>query len=690
MHYYEIIYRNGQVKTPKPPYSIVKILLILQLLFNVNTLTAQVSKTDSLKAILKQTNSDTVKCNVLAKLISLNRESGWEGYYGQLKALATNNYKQATTPLLKTFYHKKLHTCIEIEARAQRLKGNYDSAIILQKQGAQLAQELNLLEREANAYNSIGSLYHRKGDAFNAIQWLEKSLKAYSKIKDSVGIMKLTTNLGALNNDFGDPDQAISYYRQALSMGKRFNDVINQSATLTNLAICLDKQGKIDSALYYYHQAIKMLVGTNNYEGLGTSYCNIGNIYYDKKDFKEALKFHQMGLETYLKGASTEGEATANCFIAADFFDLNQREKAMPYAEKGLAQGKELGSPDIIFRAAYQLASIYESKGDFKRAYEMEKLYVNMRDSLKNNETEDILMKSHYKYEYSKKLEADSLKAIQLREISDLKFEKQENEKRFLYILIALVILFGAFIFNRFRNTNKQKKIIEMANKDLERQHLLNQKIFSVISHDFRGPMLSLSYMLDKFKQKSTDKALNSYVQEVNTEVNNANVVLNNLLNWARTEINIKSFEKNAASINDVYLEIANEFKNRLDDKNLKVETTLPEQSIMQLPPDILRIALRNLISNAIKFSHANATIEIGFNSNTKTMSVKDSGIGISEEKQKLLFKKEVDTGLGTANEEGFGMGLYIVSELLHKYKHSIEVVSSEGKGTSFIIKANS
>lgn len=269
------------------------------------------------------------------------------------------------------------------------------------------------------------------------------------------------------------------------------------------------------------------------------------------------------------------------------------------------------------------------------------------------------------------------------------------EEKLFIEISYTIVmistLLIGLLSFKRsakeFQTELTQTNLnLEYAFKDLERQHLLNQKIFSVISHDFRGPMLSLGFMLDKFRQKSNDTGLNEYVKEVNTEVNNANVILNNLLNWARTEINIKSFEKNSALVNEIAGEMITEFKTRLQDKALELNVDITQEATVNLPPDILRITLRNLISNAIKFSKMGGKIELTFSANS--LKIKDTGIGISPEKQSQLFKKEVDTELGTGNEEGFGMGLYIVSELLYKYKYSISVESNHKSGTVFTIEA--
>jgi len=161
---------------------------------------------------------------------------------------------------------------------------------------------------------------------------------------------------------------------------------------------------------------------------------------------------------------------------------------------------------------------------------------------------------------------------------------------------------------------------------------------------------------------------------------------LNNLLNWAKTEIAVESFDKFDCVINEVLDKTEKEFAEKLSEKNLEIVRHIPEGAIIRMPHDILQIAVRNLMSNAVKFSNSAGKIEIAFDADKGSLSVKDFGVGISPEKQALLFSGQVNSGLGTNKEEGFGIGLYIVSELVYKYGFELKVESKEGEGTSFKI----
>lgn len=234
----------------------------------------------------------------------------------------------------------------------------------------------------------------------------------------------------------------------------------------------------------------------------------------------------------------------------------------------------------------------------------------------------------------------------------------------------------------QLRNENLQ--LVEKTNKELKRQHLLNQKIFSTISHDFRGPILSLQYVLNSFSKNKDKDQIEAYFQNLNYELNTSTEMLSNLLNWAKTEINLDTFKVNESKVKNVCEATLQEFKHKLEGKNITNNLNLSDNDILFLPPDILRIAFRNLISNAIKFSYDNSEIKVHFEDGK--LRVRDFGKGMNQEKANSLFVSEVDTDLGTKNEEGFGMGLYIVSELLLKYQHKIEVSSGIDEGSEFVI----
>lgn len=251
-------------------------------------------------------------------------------------------------------------------------------------------------------------------------------------------------------------------------------------------------------------------------------------------------------------------------------------------------------------------------------------------------------------------------------------------------ILIFSVLLW--FLFQAVKQRNKTNEQLASANNDLKRLNVLNQKIFTVISHDFKTPMLTLSMLVNGFKKKTADAQMLDHINEVSNQFDNANTILNNLLNWSKTEIAVAQDLQEFCNLNEIVDETVLQVKLLAQAKGISFDCEIPENTIVKLPPDILKIVLRNLVSNAIKFSYENAVVKIVFDKQSGLLKVIDHGTGIKPEKLTQLFNKDVISSFGTNKEPGFGIGLYIVHELLYKYNCSIRVQSELEKETIFTI----
>jgi signal transduction histidine kinase len=278
----------------------------------------------------------------------------------------------------------------------------------------------------------------------------------------------------------------------------------------------------------------------------------------------------------------------------------------------------------------------------------------------------------------------------QAKAIENGKLQETIARQRIIVWTISIAILiFSAllwFLFQAVKQRNKTNKQLASANNDLKRLNVLNQKIFTVISHDFKTPMLTLSMLVNGFKKKTADAQMLDHINEVSNQFDNANTILNNLLNWSKTEIAVAQDLQESCNLNEIVDETVLQVKLLAQAKGISFECEIPENTIVKLPPDILKIVLRNLVSNAIKFSYENAVVKIVFDKQSGLLKVIDHGTGIKPEKLTQLFNKDVISSFGTNNEPGFGIGLYIVHELLYKYNCSIRVQSELEKETIFTI----
>ncbi len=214
--------------------------------------------------------------------------------------------------------------------------------------------------------------------------------------------------------------------------------------------------------------------------------------------------------------------------------------------------------------------------------------------------------------------------------------------------------------------------------------------LFSIIGHDLRGPfgnILVLSQLLIEAEKEVNLAELEQYLGMINSTAKNTLVLLDNLLNWAKSQtgqFDSKSEKINiSASIQEV-LELSDA---NAKTKNISLNLIKSDEIEVNSDKEIFKTILRNLISNAIKFTEpgGNVGISVNLKENQAEITISDDGIGINEETCKKLFSVSSNiSSLGTANEVGSGFGLFLCKEFVQKLGGRIWVESKEGKGSDF------
>jgi two-component system, sensor histidine kinase PdtaS len=441
---------------------------------------------------------------------------------------------------------------------------------------------------------------------------------------------------------------------------------------IENCKISLDLEEKLTEKSYFHIATIRQLVDALVFKGeFEEEYIEslIFDIYSDPFNKYASFGFYAKFLGSIPEN-SLARKRILNQFNAQNIEDLC--DTLISLAENQINSNELYHLYNESSKMLYNHKS-YEKAFDFKAkcVYITRKIYSQeLAQTIADNQTREV--------EQAKALENAKLQ------------ESIERQKIILWITSIAVIIFiilSWFLYRAIQQRNKTNAELDNANKDLKRLNVLNQKIFSVISHDFKTPMLTLSMLVNGFKRKSNDPSMSDHIAEVSIQFDNANAVLNNLLNWAKTEISISNNISKNCDVKEIANEITTQLKNLAEDKNITFQTEIPENTTVQIPADILRIVFRNLLSNAIKFSHENEVVKIYFDKNTNQLQISDSGVGMKQEKANQLFTKDVISSFGTNREPGFGMGLYIVHELLYKYNSTITVGTEIDKGSTFSVK---
>ena len=238
------------------------------------------------------------------------------------------------------------------------------------------------------------------------------------------------------------------------------------------------------------------------------------------------------------------------------------------------------------------------------------------------------------------------------------------------------------------RNSAKNQK---KANQSLEELNHTKDKLFSIIGHDLRTPIGTLQELLELYTSNEiSEEEVAKLAPSLKENVDRSSFTLNNLLFWAKTQMNGINPEIKAVNVKEIARRICDTFTTRIEDKGLDIQCTIDPELILMADPMQLEIILRNIISNAIKFSSKGGIIR--FNSlksknGFAEITIQDSGIGMNKTLVEAVKQHEtIISTPGTLGEQGTGIGLQIVKDLVRINGGRVEIDSELHQGTSIFL----
>jgi PAS domain S-box-containing protein len=235
-----------------------------------------------------------------------------------------------------------------------------------------------------------------------------------------------------------------------------------------------------------------------------------------------------------------------------------------------------------------------------------------------------------------------------------------------------------------------QAENLRKINGELERLNRTKDKFFSIIAHDLRNPfhaIIGFSELLTKEYYAMDDQQKIGLLELINVSSEGAFNLLENLLQWARTQTDKIKYNPEYIDINEIVKSTLSFSTITAEKKRIKLENTLTEKTMAFADKNMINTVMRNLISNAVKFSKTGGEIKIAASDvgDMLEISVIDTGVGMNKENLGKLFR--IDTyhsTTGTSGESGTGLGLIICKEFVEKHNGLIKVISEEKKGSTF------
>ncbi len=482
-----------------------KNLLLFLFLFMGYSSTSQLN--DSLWNIWNDnTQHDTVRLKAIQKITKdfINTQPDSAFYFAKLQ------YDFARSVNNKPWIADALNT----QGRTFFDKGEYKNSMDYYTKSLKIYEDLGEKKNILNAYKNIGLIHKKLSDYAKAIVYFTRNLKIYEELEDQEGIASSLVSIGIIYWEQEDFSNTLDYFTRGLKINEEIEDQNGIASSSTNLGTVYKKLGDLEEKnvekqiktgillniekaknkqQQLYIKSVdhftrgKLIFEELGYNyGIAACYNNIGMVYYTQADYTNAIDYHKRSLKIR-EQINNKGEISQNLNnLGNDYFGLGNYSKALDYCNRALNMAQELGDNKQIREASDALWKIHSKMGRYEKAFSMYQLFIKSRDTIASEKNKNEIVHQQYKYKYEKQATADSVKNAEEQKVKDalLSVEKAENKQHqfqadkqrqvsyFLWSGLALTLLFGGFIFNRFRVTNKQKKLIEIQHHELNETHI--------------------------------------------------------------------------------------------------------------------------------------------------------------------------------------------------------------------------
>ena len=531
-----------------------------------------------------------------------------------------------------------------------------------------------------------------KGNHQVGLELLLKSLGIAKKHKMPLEEGFASYMIGRAFYQIKDYTTALKYLNEALDIFKANSAskyIANVYMQVANTYYAINK---LDSALLVYKDAQKLYETTGDIHIMAYIEGNIGNIYL-KQNKLDSARSNLSRAINYLDKTDDLQALIPYCILASDTEILaDNLPSSLHYAAKALQLAEKEESP-IRKRDAYaQLMSVYAAMGEYHLAYDYQNKYLHLRDSIINIETITQMANMRADFEVAQKQN---------------KLDRLEASRKMMNIVFGItafslvVVMFLLTIVRRNSNRRKvlykelldKQKALKASKKELEQVNASKDRLFSIISHDLRSPVATMSGLSDILKQYLDNNQIQE-ARELNKSIydtlESIEFMLNNLLHWSVNQQNILNNTREVFDLIPFITKLTKAYNQTANIKqiDLKLETAL-QTLVIESDINSWGIVVRNLVNNALKFTMPGGQVVIKISNQDRfaVLEVIDNGIGMTAEQLNSLFKfTEQKSSWGTRNEKGQGLGLVLTHEFVKRDNGVINVTSEPGKGTHFRI----
>ncbi len=567
---------------------------------------------------------------------------------------------------------------------------NLDDLKVYGNQALALSYRLKYKKGEAIAYKNLGLGYLASSANPLALDYFDKSIKIFRALNDKANSGRVLNNIGYYYGTIKDHQQELKYFLQAIDEIRDLPEHRVMAVILGNIGNSYEAVGQFKQARDYYMQALKISLDHKLQGEEATSYANLASIELKEKRYDKAIAFcnHALDIKSHSDNFKPRTLATVYSLLGKIYFQQKNYVKARQSLTESASIANAIGNAEAIKSNYYDFYLLDSVKGDSKSALNNYYQYSRLNDSLTNVNKNSVVALFQVKFESQKR--NDENQRLRVEEEKNQAIISQQTKNQSL-LIIGLIIICGGVVYLKYTYDQVKSKnsIINQQNQVLENNNLVKDKLFSVISHDLRSPITQVIGLLNLWDAGELTMAeMSALTPAVKSSIANTLELLDNLLIWSKDQLQGFQLNREQFSLSQLTGETIMALNGIIAQKQLTVKNDVAPDVTVNADREMIQIILRNLVSNAVKFTNPKGDIRISSHNEGANIviCVADTGIGIKAGDLDKIFSFTSHTTLGTDNEKGTGIGLKICKDFIELNRGRIWVESKEGVGSKFCI----
>ena len=536
--------------------------------------------------------------------------------------------------------------------------------------------------------SSLAGEYSYKGDYAKSLSHYLEGIDMANQYGNKIMLSIMNENVANLYGAQKDYAQALEFYKKVKKINEEIGDEVISAETMSNIASIYADMGKLEYAMYNANSSISVFEKHQIMDWLAYAYEIKGKTYLKENKYKWALYWYNQSEMLHKGLEDNRGRIDLFNGMAEAYLGLEQDSISERYALEAFRTSDEIKFKEGKQKCARTLYKVNKNKNDYASALKFHEIYQTLSDTLSRNENKKSLTMLKTKMEHERQ------KASLIEEN-----EKQlATQRSYVNAALAILLIFIVITFLVHRSEKIQKNLnTELKEKtgDLEKHEMelieINQtkdRLFSIIGHDLRGPIGAFQGLLRLFKDGEIGQnEFMSFIPKLRHDIDHISFTLNNLLSWGQTQMNGATTQPSIIALESIVTDNIHLLSEIAENKSIKLVCQLASNTMAWSDGNQIDIVIRNLISNALKFTPENGMVTITSREkqNHWQISIRDTGVGMDKETiEKLFVENSTMTTYGTNNEKGTGLGLSLCKEMVEKNEGTIWVESIPRKGSTF------